>query len=71
MSSSSDSDLTFLLVDRMFCHFWFMWPIAVAGVIFKYLLTASSVKPGNVARWPFLTAWMRADLVQLNIALYR
>jgi hypothetical protein len=50
ISSASYSDLTFLLVVRMFCRLWLLCPIAVAGVIFKYLLMASSVRPGYVAK---------------------
>jgi hypothetical protein len=46
-----------------------MCPIAVSGVIFKYLLIACSIRPGQVMRWPFLTSCRRADLVGLNMAL--
>jgi hypothetical protein len=48
---------------------WFMWPMAVAGVSFKCLLMACSVKPGQVIRCPFLTACNIADFVRLNKAL--
>jgi hypothetical protein len=53
-------------VDRMFWCRWFIWPMAVAGVSFKCLLIASSVKPGQVIRCPSLTACNRADFVGLN-----
>jgi hypothetical protein len=48
-----------------------MWPIAVAGVGFTCLLTASTVRPGHVVKCPFLIAWTRSYFVQLNIALCR
>jgi hypothetical protein len=56
-------------VDRMFWRLWFIWPMAVAGVSFKCLLIASSVKPGQVIRCPSLTACNIADFVGLNKAL--
>jgi hypothetical protein len=58
-----------LEVDPMFWHLLFMCPIAVAGVSFKCLLIASSVRPGQVMRCPFLTACNNADFVGLNRAL--
>jgi hypothetical protein len=42
---------------------------AVAGVSFKCLLIASSVKPGQVIRCPSLTACNNADFVGLDRAL--
>jgi hypothetical protein len=42
-------------VDLMFWRLWFMWPMAVAGVSFKCLWMASSVRPGRVIRCPSLT----------------
>jgi hypothetical protein len=56
-------------VDLMFWSCWFIWPMAVAGVSFKCLLIASSVKPGQVIRCPSLTACNIADFVGLNRAL--
>jgi hypothetical protein len=56
-------------VERMFWRRWFMWPMAVAGVSFKCLLMASSVRPGQVIRCPYLTAYNIAAFVGLNKAL--
>jgi hypothetical protein len=56
-------------VDRMFWRLWFIWPMAVAGVSFNFLLIASSVKPGQVIRRPSLTACNIADFVGLSRAL--
>jgi hypothetical protein len=56
-------------VDLMFWHLWFMCPIAVAGVSFKYVLIAFSVRPGQVMRCPFLTACNKEDFVGLNRVL--
>jgi hypothetical protein len=56
-------------VDHMFWRRWFICPMAVAGVSFKCLLIASSVKPGQVIRCPYLTAYNIADFVGLNKAL--
>jgi hypothetical protein len=50
VSSKSEVMATDLLVERMFCCFLFMCPIAIAGVSFKSLLISSSVIPGQVAR---------------------
>jgi hypothetical protein len=55
--------------DRIFWRRWFIWPMAVAGVSFKCLLIASSVKPGQVIRCPSLTACNSAHFVGLNKAL--
>jgi hypothetical protein len=46
-----------------------MWSMAVAGVSFKCLLMASSVKPGQVIRCPSLTACNIDAFVGLNNAL--
>jgi hypothetical protein len=43
--------------------------VAVAGVSFKCLWIASSVRPGHVIRCPSLTACNNADFVGLNRAL--
>jgi hypothetical protein len=43
--------------------------MAVAGVIFKCLLIACSVRPGQVMRWPFLIARRRVYFVGMNISL--
>jgi hypothetical protein len=56
-------------VDRMFWRLWFIWPMAVAGVSFKCLLIASSVKQGQVIRCPSLTVCNIADLIGMNGAL--
>jgi hypothetical protein len=56
-------------VDLMVWRRWFIWPMAVAGVSFKCLLIASSVRPGHMIRCPFLTACNIADFVGLNRAL--
>jgi hypothetical protein len=56
-------------VDRMFMRRWFIWPMAVAGVSFKCVLIASSVKPVQVIRCPSLTACNIADFFGLNRAL--
>jgi hypothetical protein len=56
-------------VDCMFWRRWFIWPMAVAGVSFKCLLMASSVRPGQVIRCPPLIACNIADFVVLNKAL--
>jgi hypothetical protein len=56
-------------VDRMFWRRWFIRPMAVAGVRFKFLLIASSVKPGQVIRCLLLTACNIAAFVGLNKAL--
>jgi hypothetical protein len=56
-------------VDPMFWRLWFMWPMAVAGVSFKCLLIASSVRPSQVIRCPSLTPYNIADFVGLNRAL--
>jgi hypothetical protein len=61
--------IEFLEVDKIFLCRWFMCPIAVAGVIFKCLLIACSVKPSQVVRWLLLTACRSVDIVGLNIAL--
>jgi hypothetical protein len=53
-------------VDRMFWHHWFIWTMAVAGVSFKCLLIASSVRPVQVIRCPSLTACNIAEYVGLN-----
>jgi hypothetical protein len=53
-------------VDRMTWRHWFIWPMAVAGVSFKCLLIASSVKPGQVIRCPSLMACNIADSIGLN-----
>jgi hypothetical protein len=53
----------------MFWRRWFMWPMAVAGVSFKCLLIAYSVKLGQVIRCPYLTACNIAAFVGLNKAL--
>jgi hypothetical protein len=41
-------------VELMFWSCWFIWPMALSGVSFKCLLIASSVRPGQVIRCPFL-----------------
>jgi hypothetical protein len=56
-------------VDHMFWRRWFMWPMEVAGVSFKCLLIASTVKPGQVIICLSLTACNIADFVGLNKAL--
>jgi hypothetical protein len=56
-------------VDHIFWRRWFIWPMAVAGVSFKCLLIASSVKPGQVIKCLSLTACNIADFVGLNKAL--
>jgi hypothetical protein len=56
-------------VDLMFWRLWFIWPMAVAGVSFKCLLISSYVRPGQVIRYPSLTACNIADFVGLNRAL--
>jgi hypothetical protein len=56
-------------VDRMFWRLWFICPIAVAGVSFKCVLIASSVKLGQVIRCQSLTSCNIADFVGLNRAL--
>jgi hypothetical protein len=58
-------------VHLKFWHRLFKWPMAVAGVNFKCLLIASSVKPGQVIRCSSLTACSNADFVGLNRALYK
>jgi hypothetical protein len=58
-------------VDTMCWRLWFIWPMAVAGVSFKCVLIASSVKPGQVIKCPSLTACNIADLVGLNRALWK
>jgi hypothetical protein len=55
-----------LEVDHMCWSHWFMWHMAVAGVSFKCLLMASSVKPGQVIRCPSLTACNIADFAGLD-----
>jgi hypothetical protein len=55
-------------VDHMFWRRWLIWPMAVAGVSFKCLLMASSVKRGQVIRCPSLNACNIADFVRLNKA---
>jgi hypothetical protein len=40
----------FLWFTGCFFRFWFMWTIAVSGVNFKFLLMATSVNPGHVAK---------------------
>jgi hypothetical protein len=52
--------------DLMFWRRWFIWPMAMAGVSFKCLLIASSVRLGQVIRCPSLTACNIADFVGLN-----
>jgi hypothetical protein len=68
ISSMSDA-IGALEVDLMFWSLLFMCPIVVAGVRFKCLLIAFSVRPGQVMRCPFLTACNKADVVGLNRAL--
>ena len=46
-----------------------MCPKAVAGVSFKYLLTASSERSDQVTRRKFLIGLRRADFVGLNNSL--
>jgi hypothetical protein len=53
-------------VDLMFWLRWFMWPMAVAGTIFKCLLIVSSVRVGHMIRCLSLTACNNADFVGLN-----
>jgi hypothetical protein len=56
-------------VDSMFWRRWFIWHMAVARVSFKCLLIVSSIKRGQVIRFPSLTACYIADFVGLNKAL--
>jgi hypothetical protein len=58
-------------VDRILWRGWFICPMAVAGVSFKCLLIASSVKLGQVIRCPSLTTCNIADFVGLNKALFK
>jgi hypothetical protein len=53
----------------MFWRRWFIWPMTVAGVSFKCLLMASSVRPGQVSRCPSLTVFNIAAFVGLKKAL--
>ena len=68
-SSSSQSDFIYLLVECIFCLFWFMWTKAVVDVIFKCLFIVSSIRPGKVTGWPLFITLIRADFLGLNIAL--
>ena len=70
-SSTSKSDFISLLVERMFYLFLYIWPKAVAGVIFIFLFIASSVRPVHVTRWTFLIALRRAGSVGPNSSLYK
>jgi hypothetical protein len=68
VSAVGESSTGVFKVDLMFWRLWFIWPmaLAVAGVSFKCLLVASSVRPGHVIRCLSLTACNNADFVGMN-----
>jgi hypothetical protein len=68
VSSFMSDVIESLEAELMFLRRWCMCPIAVAGINLKCLLIACSVRPGEVVRWPVLTACRSADFVGLNIA---
>ena len=44
-----------------FCRCWSKWPLAVAGVSSRYLLTFSNVNPGQPMRWLLRMACHNVD----------
>jgi hypothetical protein len=60
--------LAFLLVLLIPFLGRFMWPLAVAGLGFKYLVTSSSDRLGHPFKKPFRKAFKREDILGLHIA---
>ena len=50
-----------VLVEFMFCCCRRMWPLLVAIDLTRCFLTRVVVRPGHVAKWPFVMARRKVD----------